>query len=47
MNGVPNLIVGSSVQPNGVEVYGFVSLEPQKEDLDRLARTPRSRPRSR
>ncbi|MFD0638542.1 ATP-binding protein [Catenulispora yoronensis] len=37
VNGVPYLIIGSSVQPNGLEVYDFVSLEPQQEDLDRLA----------
>jgi two-component system sensor histidine kinase MtrB len=34
---VPFLIVGSSVQPNGIEVYSFTSLEPQQVDLDRLA----------
>ncbi|ACU69727.1 histidine kinase [Catenulispora acidiphila DSM 44928] len=33
----PYLIVGSSVQPNGIEVYNFVSLESQQEDLNRLA----------
>jgi two-component system sensor histidine kinase MtrB len=37
VNGQPYLIIGSSVQPNGVEVYYFTSLEPQQEDLDRLA----------
>ena len=37
VGGVPYLIVGSSVQPNGVEVYSFTSLEPQQVDLDRLA----------
>lgn len=36
VNGQPFLIIGSSVQPNGIEVYDFVSLQPQKEDLDRL-----------
>lgn len=37
VGGVPYLVVGSSVQPNGVEVYSFTSLEPQQVDLDRLA----------
>lgn len=37
VGGVPYLIVGSSVRPNGIEVYSFTSLEPQQEDLDRLA----------
>lgn len=37
VGGVPYLIVGSSVQPNGIEVYSFTSLEPQQVDLDRLA----------
>ncbi|NUR62279.1 MAG: HAMP domain-containing histidine kinase [Catenulispora sp.] len=37
VNGVPYLIIGTSVQPNGIEVYDFVSLAPQQEDLDRLA----------
>ena len=36
VNGQPVLIIGSSVQPNGIEVYDFVSLQPQQEDLDRL-----------
>ena len=36
VNGQPTLIIGSSVQPNGIEVYDFVSLQPQQEDLDRL-----------
>ena len=34
----PFLILGTSVQPAGVEVYEFVSLENQNEDLSRLAR---------
>jgi two-component system sensor histidine kinase MtrB len=37
VNTRPYLIIGSSVQPNGIEVYDFVSLESQQEDLDRLA----------
>ena len=37
VNHQPYLIIGSSVQPNGIEVYDFVSLEPQQEDLTRLA----------
>jgi two-component system sensor histidine kinase MtrB len=37
VGGVPYLIIGSSVQPNGIELYSFVSLEPQQVDLDRLA----------
>ena len=37
VNAQPYLIIGSSVQPNGIEVYDFISLEPQQEDLDRLA----------
>jgi two-component system, OmpR family, sensor histidine kinase MtrB len=37
INGQPYLIIGSSVQPNGVEVYDFINLEPQQEDLTRLA----------
>lgn len=36
VNGQPVLIIGSSVQPNGIEVYDFVSLQPQQEDLNRL-----------
>ena len=33
----PYLIIGSSVQPNGMEVYDLVNLSPQQEDLNRLA----------
>jgi two-component system sensor histidine kinase MtrB len=35
---VPYLILGTSVQPADVEVYEFVSLESQEEDLSRLTR---------
>jgi two-component system sensor histidine kinase MtrB len=38
VGGTPFLILGTSVQPSGVEVYEFVSLEAQSEDLSRLAR---------
>jgi len=34
----PYLVLGTSVQPAGVEVYEFVSLANQEEDLSRLAR---------
>ncbi|GAA1972841.1 HAMP domain-containing sensor histidine kinase [Catenulispora subtropica] len=37
VNGQPFLILASSVQPRNVEVYDFVSLQPQQEDLNRLA----------
>jgi two-component system sensor histidine kinase MtrB len=37
IDGQPYLVIGSSVQPNGIEVYDFVSLASQQEDLDRLA----------
>jgi two-component system, OmpR family, sensor histidine kinase MtrB len=37
LDGQRYLIIGSSVQPNGIEVYDFVNLQPQQEDLDRLA----------
>jgi two-component system sensor histidine kinase MtrB len=37
INAQPYLIIASSVQPNEIEVYDFVSLEPQQEDLNRLA----------
>jgi two-component system sensor histidine kinase MtrB len=38
INGVPYLVLGTVVQPTGTEVYDFVSLETQNEDLSRLAR---------
>jgi two-component system sensor histidine kinase MtrB len=38
IDGAPYLILGTSVQPARVEVYEFVSLENQEEDLSRLSR---------
>jgi two-component system sensor histidine kinase MtrB len=37
VNGEPYLIVGSSLRPSNIEIYDFVSLQPQQEDLNRLA----------
>ncbi|OLE25984.1 MAG: hypothetical protein AUG49_09335 [Catenulispora sp. 13_1_20CM_3_70_7] len=37
VNGQPYLIVGSSLRHKGIEIYDFVSLQPQQEDLKRLA----------
>jgi two-component system, OmpR family, sensor histidine kinase MtrB len=37
VSGTPYLVIGTSVQPTGVEVYEFISLETQREDLARLA----------
>jgi two-component system sensor histidine kinase MtrB len=37
VSGTPYLVIGTSVQPAGVEVFEFVSLEPQREDLARLS----------
>ena len=35
--GIPYLVMGTSVQPAGIEVYEFVTLAPQEADLARLA----------